>query len=355
MNLGVQQGEGTMLTERNRLKYALLKEPVDRPPCICPGGMMNMVTRDVMLSADIKWPEAHQVPDLMAQLAEASYKLDCFENYGLPFCMTIEAEELGAGVNMGSFTYEPHVEKYVTESVSDWDHLPALNHDQGRVKTVIQAIALLKEKEHQVPIIGNLSGPISVATSLMEPTVFYKELRKKNGAAHDFLHFISEQILNFGKAQVQAGADVIAISDPSGTGEILGPKLFAEFALPYINQIIKGLKTQRDDLNVIVHICGKMQSVYEPLALIQAEALSFDAVVNLREAKEKLPGHAIMGNVSTYALEFSGPKKVAALTSLCLQNGADIIAPACGMGNRTPLANMQAILQSVKGERHEQN
>lgn len=37
------------------------------------------------------------------------------------------------------------------------------------------------------------------------------------------------------------GADLIAIADPSGTGEILGPKRFEEFTVYYINKIVDSL------------------------------------------------------------------------------------------------------------------
>ena len=66
---------------------------------------------------------------------------------------------------------------------------------------------------------------MSTASSVMEPVNFYKELRKKNQEAHAYMEFITDQLIAFGRAQIEAGADVIAISDPSGTGEILGPNL----------------------------------------------------------------------------------------------------------------------------------
>jgi len=91
-----------MLNEKERLAKALKNEKVDRPPCICPGGMMNMVTAELMDVAGITWPEAHLNPEMMANLAIASYENKCFENVGVPFCMTIEAEAMGSQVTMGS-------------------------------------------------------------------------------------------------------------------------------------------------------------------------------------------------------------------------------------------------------------
>lgn len=337
-----------MLTMKNRLLRAMNRQEVDRPPCICPGGMMNMVTRDMMTNIGVGWPDAHTNPKLMARLATAACESGCFENYGLPFCMTVEVEGMGAKVDMGSMIYEPHVVGYAINSVEEWASLPALDVHSGRAKVVLDAIRILKEKNDGIPIIGNLTGPISVASSLMEPTTYYKELRRKREAACAYMDFVCQHIIAFGLEQLKAGVDIIAISDPSGTGEILGPKLFDDYVVPYMNRIIRAFKSAYPSCEVIVHICGQMRNVYEPLSRIDCNTVSFDALVSLREARENLPGKVLMGNVSTYALEFADPDKVRSITLSCLRAGSDIVAPACGLGNNSPIANLQAILETVQ-------
>jgi len=286
----------------------------------------------------------------MAELAAAAHDTHCFENYGVPFCMTVEVENMGAKVDLGDAAHEPRVSGYVMDSVSDWKRLPPMDCGRGRAAVVLEAIRLLKGKAQETgaPVIGNLTGPVSTASSLMEPTIFYKELRKKKQDAHDFMDFVADQLLAFGLEQLKAGADVIAISDPSGTGEILGPALFAEYAVPALNKVLNGLRGAFPGAGLIVHICGQMRSVFKPLAEVDCQAVSFDAEVALREARKNLPGKAIMGNVSTFALEFAEPEKIAAITKVCVENGADIVSPACGMGTGSPLPNVQAILHTLK-------
>lgn len=338
----------SMMTPKKRLECVLEGKEVDRPPCICPGGMMNMVTSQLMETVNIYMPEAHTDAVKMAGLAKAVYEQGCFENYGVPFCMTVEAEAMGAKVNMGSTVYEPHVDEYMIDTVSDWGKLSKLDCQTGRVKTVLDAIKILKEETQDVPIIGNLTGPISTASSVMEPVIFYKELRKKNADAHTYMEFITDQLIAFGKAQIEAGADTIAISDPSGTGEILGPKYFAEFAVTYLNKLLDGLR--EGSPGTIVHICGNMNSVYKEINQVHSDVLSFDSVVPMKEARENLSNRILMGNVSTYALEFGEPEKVKALTKHCVKSGSDIISPACGLGMKSPLVNVQAILECLKEE-----
>lgn len=335
------------MTEKDRLNNAIKLLDVDRPPCICPGGMMNPIVKDIMEKSGVFFPQAHTDRILMAELAQKPYEFACFENYALPFCMTCEAESMGSVVDLGSDLVEPRVVAYAINSVEEMSLLSPINLNDKRVNTVIEAISILAGKKKNVPIIANLTGPISLATSLMEPTVFYREMRKKNAKTHEFMSFISGEILKFGKKQIEAGADVITISDPSGTGEILGPNLFEEFTVEYFNKIARGIKEYRDNFPVVLHICGKMHSVYDLLPKLFADVLSFDAMVNLAEIKS-ICNKAVMGNISTYALEFAGREKIAALTMLSLNKETDIIAPACGIGNASSIANIQEILKTVR-------
>ena len=337
-----------MITPKERLHRILAGEKVDRPAGICPGGMMNMVTEEQMQEIGVFLPAAHSDARMMADLAKAVYERDCFENCGVPFCMTIEAEAMGAEVEMGSAIVEPHVSVYAIDKLEEYTTLKEIDITQGREKVVLDAIGILKEEVKDAPIVGNLTGPISTATSVIEPTEFYKALRKKKELAHAYMEFVTKQLIVFGKAMIEAGADVIAISDPSGTGEILGPKYFEEFSVKYLNQLIEGLRTE--GVGIIVHICGHMGNVYPQMNQVKADALSFDSVVPMKEARENLPGRVLMGNVSTYTLEFGQPEKVKMLVKSCLENGSQIIAPACGLGMKSPLKNVRAILDELKKE-----
>ena len=337
-----------MITPKERIIKVFNKEEVDRPPCICPGGMMNMITTDLMDKANVFWPNAHLDGEKMAALASANYENGCFENYGVPFCMTIEAESMGSKVSLGTREYEPHIIEYAINSVDEYKDLKKINIQEGRAKVVLDAIKILKEKKNNVPIIGNITGPISTASSLMEPVNFYKGLRKKNKEAHQFMQFVTEEIINFARAQIEAGADIIAISDPSGSGEILGPRDFEEFAVKYINEIIDNL--QKEKIGTIVHICGQMRSAYKQVNMIKSNALSFDSVVSMKNARLNLPNRVLMGNVSTYTLEFGSLDKISLLTNKCIKDGSNIISPACGLGTKSPLKNIQILLNTLKEE-----
>ena len=217
-----------MITANERLIKILSGMKADRPACICPGGMMNMVTKALQDVCGVYLPEAHTDARMMADLAKAIYDNDCFENYGVPFCMTVEAEALGATCTMGTQYFEPHVTGYAIDTVEDYGKLTPMDLNAGRAKVTLDAIRILRAETKDVPIIGNIVGPVSVASSVCEPTRYYKQMRQKRELTHEYMQFVTNDLIRFAEAMIDAGADVIALSDPSGTGEILGPKFFDE-------------------------------------------------------------------------------------------------------------------------------
>src|SRR5699024_4817840 len=122
----------------------------------------------------------------------------------------------------------------------------------------------------------------STAGSVMDPVPFYKELIRKREMAHEYMEFITEQVAAFAVKQAEAGADIISISDPTATGELLGPKMFVEYAVPYLNKVLDAIP---DDVFTIVHICGRMQAVLKEFDAVKADALSFDSYVPISKVK----------------------------------------------------------------------
>lgn len=331
-------------TQKERLLAVAKKQVVDKPPCICPGGMMNMISRDIMIKSGYFWPEAHKDPEKMAGLTYALNEAGGFENYGVPFCMTIEAEAMGAEVNMGSLLCEPHVVDSPLTSVEQLELLKPIDVNSGRVKVMLEAINILKAKNTDVPIIGNLTGPVSTAGTLVDMSILMKAFNKKPEESEKLMDFIVANLIVLAKAQVASGADVLCISEPSGTGEILGPKKFKNFTIKYVNQILDAV-----DVPVkIVHICGKLKSVYQIIPNLHCDIFSIDAIVPIMEIKAVIPEMTVMGNVSSFALNEVSPEKVERLVTLALTKGAEIIAPACGLSTTTPLINIQTMVKATK-------
>ena len=339
------------LAPRERLGRVLAKQAVDRPPVICTGGMMNAAVVDVMAEADApKLPQAHFSAEAMAALAERVQLATGFENLGVPFCMTVEPEVLGSRIDPGSLSCEPKIaaEAYSSSAQVELQDVSRLVQS-GRIGTVIQAAWHLKRRNPEVPVIASLSGPVSTAASVVDPLSFLKELRTRPQDAHRVLDYVTRLLAAYAQEVADSGADVIAIGDPTATGEILGPKIFREFALRYLNMLCDAVHAAGKP--VIVHICGDMSRSRQYLAELHADAISVDAVVSLVRLKEDYSQISTMGNVSTSLLEFGEAARVARSTERLVRDGIDIIAPACGLSTSTGLDNIRALTGTVRAVR----
>ena len=336
----------------DRVLHALEGYDVDRPPFICPGGMVNMMTVEAMQHLSADWPECLCDASELARLATGVQALTGIENLGVPFCMTVEAEAMGARVNMGSRESEPRVADYPLARIEKWGALTWLKDRQGRIGPVEDAIDIMCRKGLPFPIIANLTGPVSLATSLIEPMILFRFMRKEPALVHEFMQYICENLIFFGRAMLQAGAQILCISDPSASGKILGPHSFEAFALPYINQILDAL--QGDCKASMVHICGNLKPVFSKLQNLHTRAISIDSATNVRQMLNAVrEDQVIVGNVSTYLLLKGTPDQVRRAASISIKRGAGILSPACGISPFTPLANMQAMAASVQSPHDE--
>lgn len=335
------------ISPKERLDRVLSGKPVDRPPVICPGGMMNSATTDVMDECGLFFPEVHKSAEAMARLSSAVQQRTGFENFGIPYCMTVEAEILGSEIDFGNHDCEPKIAReYYSHCREVVKKNPRELARQGRIEAIARAGYEMSRSQPDIPLIGSITGPVSTAASIVDPMTFLKELRKDKENAHGVLDYVTEFLIEYARVLIESGFSVITIADPTATGEILGPKMFSDYAVPYLNKLVDAVHGM--DTHAIVHICGRLEAVKEPLARIHADAISTDAMVNILDIKEVRGGGTVMGNVSTFALQLQGPEVIQRVTERLLENKIDIISPACGLSTKTPVENISVMTGTVK-------
>ncbi len=336
-----------MVTEKERLLSVLDRRSVDRPPVVIPGGGMNGILIEVMRTSGYTWPQAHIDPEFMAGLALATKEKTGLENVGVPFCMTVEAEALGSQVDYNSEKTEPRVLEY--SAILGGGDYGNINPHPGRTRrmsVVLEALDKLKSKVSNIPIVSNVVGPMSVATSVVDPLKVFKMVRIDTEGLNHLLDIALDCSISFARIQVAHGADVIVIADPTATGEILGAKAFDAFEVPRLQKLVSAV--HEEGALAIVHICGNIQSILEQVKVLGADALSFDSIVNIGKVRMAVGSLPLMGNISTTLLHRGTPAQIEAAVRDVINAGVDIVAPACGLSPLTPLVNIQAMCQTVK-------
>lgn len=329
------------MNEKNRLLSVLWGEAVDRPPVICPGGMMSACVTEIIENINENY---NLDSNAMAIAANKIFNETGFENLGVPFAMVAEAEPLGIKIDNGSKLVEERVIEYNTEDLETiMEKYNVIPEESNRMGIVIEAVSRLKND--RVPVIGNITGHISTASSVVDPLVIFKMLRKQPKMAYSFLKYINEYLIEYARGMVKAGADIITISDPSATGEILGGKNFENFAVPFYKEIVREIHAL--NVPVIIHICGRADTIIDGLNTIGANALSFDSIMSMRYVKSRL-NTKLMGNISTQLLHTGDREKIVSITNNCIASGVDIVSPACGLSMATPINKLRTMTEYVK-------
>lgn len=204
------------------------------------------------------------------------YRQDGFTR--LPFCVTLEAEALGATIvfELGDkqIEYGPRIKAHTIESAEDL-HVFLCQDKLGlstRQKTVLACIE--KDAQNGVVALG-ITGPLTVCSGLMDQGIFYKVLRREPDLIHSFLDKVTDHIIAFASHGIDAGASIISFADPVGAMEIIGPKHYKNICLPYVKKILQALISL--DFGGVVHICPKTSMGLSQMGVVKSTRLSYGA------------------------------------------------------------------------------
>ena len=139
----------------------------------------------------------------------------------------VETEAFGSTPKYRKDQY-PIVQTYALAGMSGFDGLSVPNplHD-GRMPQLLRAVKILRnEVENEVLVVGCVLGPMTLAMQLMgvEKTLFLAIDEPDQFAR--LLNFATDVVIEFGKAQIAAGAHVPIVFDPSSSPDVIPPAFY---------------------------------------------------------------------------------------------------------------------------------
>lgn len=342
----------TKMTPRERVLAALRQEPLDRPPVAC---FTTCDTIGMQNISGAKWPEAHSDPKLMATLGCAQADYFGLESVRTGFCLTQEAEVFGAGVNIGTatsspmvkthpFTYEPMKNVYdEPENLPDLETYPTMK----RLGTTVESMGIMKKTHGEnYVIIGGNTGPFTVTGHLVNTENLIYSVWTAPDMAKKWLAAVEDYCKAFAEALYAGGADVVQMSEPSASADILSPDQFPEFSGQYVKRCLGDLPGKS-----VLHICGDT-SVIMPLMMdTGVTAISIEEKVDPYKAMEIVNGRvAVVGNVGcAYPLYKGTPEEVEKDAKVCRDAGFNVVSAGCGVPIGTPDENIRALVRAIKG------
>jgi uroporphyrinogen decarboxylase len=264
-----------------------------------------------------------------------------------------ESEAMGSKIIYGEGK-SPTVEK---PAISNYDQdlqtLNSLNpHKDGRLPLILQGIEHLKELcNGEIPVIGYVQGPFRHAAMLRGTEMLLREVYKDKKNVRKLLEIALDSLIVWGTAVAHAGADIVMISDPVSSGDMVSPKLYKEWSLPYTKRLCQAIK--KSGVKVFMHICGDTIDRLEMLAETEVEGLSLDSKVDFAVAREKLgPDYLLIGNVDPIdPLLFGSPEQVFEhCKKVIMQAGLEghlILSAGCQVPEETPAPNLEAMMKAA--------
>jgi len=336
-----------IVNSKDRILRLFRDEQVDRVPCF--SGMGNVTTTG-LAELGYKFAMVHLDAGMMARAAASTYKLFGFECGVVPFDLCVEAEALGAKINVYAHSEDilyPTIKEKVIHNEDEMEGLkvPVDLAERGRVPLVREAVSLLKKEIGFVAPVGTyVLGPFTLAGQIMELNDLLKLSFKKPDKTGRLLDVLADAILQVAKSYEDSGVDYITVREMGATSDVLSPRVFKSLILPYLKKIFAGLKT-----NTVLHICGKTNDIAPFMHESGARAISVDQKNDLAETRRKLGTEAlIFGNFDPYNVLVTGDEeKVRQAIRKCIDDGASAVWPGCDIWPTVPPQNMKAMMEEI--------
>jgi [methyl-Co(III) methanol-specific corrinoid protein]:coenzyme M methyltransferase len=250
---------------------------------------------------------------------------------------------MGCEINMGTKNRQPSVTAHPYPKDLEGAAVPADLLQRGRIPVVLEAIKIIREKVgSDVPIIGGMEGPITVASDLVSVKSFMKWSLKKTDLFEQALDLATEAAITYANALVEAGADVISVADPVASPDLMSPDSFKKFLKARLQKFSSSVNSV-----TVLHICGNVNPILSDMADCGFEGLSVEEKIGSpKKAKEVIGDRArFVGNISSPFTLLPGPiDKIKAEARQALEDGVDVLAPGCGIAPMTPLENIKAMV-----------
>lgn len=327
------------MTPKERTFKILSGEKVDRPSVL---SVTQTGTVELMAASGAYWPDAHFNGELMAKLALAAHNIAGLEGVRIPFCLTVLAEAMGCIIEKGKEDRQPSVAK----TLYDQGKSPTTNKllDSYRVRTILEAIDVVKKMKLEVPLIVGFEGPTTLAGHLLGLERLCLMMIKKPEEVKVYLEKAEEACVIYAKELIREGADIIAPADPTASPSVISPKMFEKFSKGPLKSIAELSKRS------VLHICGNATPIIHHMIDCGFSGISIEEKVDLSVVKPitKERRVAIIGNIPSAGVLLNGTEEeVIKVTRQAILSGVDIVAPSCGIAPRTPTKNIMAMIKAV--------
>ncbi len=264
------------------------------------------------------------------------------------FCLmvdlSLEAEACGCQVQFSDHDL-PVVISHPVKAAVDVERMGVpIPYRDGRMPLFLETLRKIKDN-YTVIRVAAVIGPFTLATQLGGSEI-YVETRKDPRKVRAILEYCLKVISAYAHALSESGADMLLIAEPAASQ--LSPPAYEQFSSSYTKRLTATIKKPW-----ILHICGKSGHLIDKMCESGADALSVDDVDITAVAGGVPRKMVVIGNISPLELLRGTPEEILKKTTALLTSVKDkkefLIAPGCDLAAGTPLENILAFVDAVKG------
>lgn len=237
------------------------------------------------------------------------------------------------------------VELHPVQQVSDLDDYKVLDpmYD-ARIRSYIDTTRLMAQGLKGVTKGAYVIGPFTLAGLMIGASQIAMATIDNPDLVFATLNYVEEVITRYAKELVNAGADLVAILEPTAT--FLSPKYFTRFSGNYVTRIARRLDTM-----TVLHVCGDTTRLVPAMCQVEVQGLSLDSMVDFTKAAPRLPSEMVLiGNLDPVSVMVNeSPEGVRQAVRTMLDDMAPyenfILSTGCDLPYETPLENIQAFME----------
>ena len=303
-------------------------------------GYAGVDTLDYFLKTD-QWLRINR--DLLTRFPDVEWIPGFWIEYG----MAAEPSAFGARI-MWHHDQPPSIEPVLGGLAALKDVEPADPQYHGFMQLILQRYVdteqqLLREGINIKMVAAR--GPFAVAGWMLSMTELMVVLQTEPEATHQLLDTVTTTLIAWLRAQLavlKAPEGIMVLDDIAG---LLSPKLFEEFARPYMTRLFNEFK----GMIRIYHNDTPCPHLIKPMANLGFDVFNWSHEMDIAKVQAEMPDIALMGNVSPYAVMVNGtPQEVEEWARECIRktNKKNLILSAGGgVSPGTPAEAIDALVK----------
>jgi len=212
-------------------------------------------------------------------------------------------------------------------------------------------------KESGGPFVFLAFGVFTGAAFLCGPEQLCRWMIKRPEVANRLLRLATDQAVERVRywADTYGPEHVLPLAgEPTASNQIISPKHFQEFALPYIKETFERI-LDMGVKHILCHICGEQNlnlPYWAQVPIGDPGIVSIGHEIDLEVASKLFPNDVLMGNVETAIIQSGTPREVYEATRICIEKGRNhpggfMLSPGCEMPTRVPSYNVWTMMKAV--------